>query len=82
MRIYLIYILSHETSLSSDMCDMVSLILKRIESHNCGVKTFQNMKQFKENDDQLLLVLLSLCEIVFDGISESDIEFVCILFFN
>lgn len=76
MRLYLIYILTHETVLSSDMCEMMSLVLKRIEMHNCGVHTFQYLTQFKENTGQLLSVLLSLCEIVFDGISESDIDMV------
>jgi hypothetical protein len=75
MRLYIIHILVHETCLSSDMSDMISLMLKRIEMHNCGTNTFQYLPQLK-NNKKLLKVLLPLCEIVFDGISESDINMV------
>jgi hypothetical protein len=80
MRLYVVFTLTHETSLSSDMSDMISLMVKRIEMHNCGVNTFQYLSKFRESKNVLFEVLLSLCEMVFDGISESDINMVLFYF--
>ena len=83
MQLYLISLLSPGfKTQSDDMCSIVTQVLKRLEIHNYGINSFRMMERFQENKEQLCLTLLSLSEIIFEGISESDLETVRFRYIN